>query len=205
MGEKEGKIPPDIFWSNRCVRSVPPEGWVQLTTSCFIQHGITKHLASTRLQGRQKETLVPLPSKYRLGYKKVLSTLDIRWELQILIILESRENAARRAQLLFYARALHLWRAFVTRFSAVFRAALTEIVRFSRPLSGENVLYCTLNALWVLCRGVLAGCAVVLTINHSTTRAAGPVTQLRGREVTVSSLPHTSIYEFIMFLCNRYD
>lgn len=35
--------------------------------------------------------------------------------------------------------------------------------------------------------------AVVLTINHPTTRAAGPVTQLRGREVTVSSLPHTSI------------
>lgn len=131
--------------------------------------------------------------KVPVGIKKMLSTLDILWELQVLIILEVRENAALRAQLLFYARALHLWRAFVTRFSAVFRAALTEIVRFSRPLSGENGLYCTLNALWVLRGVLLAGCALVLTINHSTSRAAGPVTQLRGREVTVSSLPHTSI------------
>lgn len=41
--------------------------------------------------------------------KKVLSTLDMLWELQILIILEGRENAARRERSYSFMHALYTY------------------------------------------------------------------------------------------------
>lgn len=126
--------------------------------------------------------------------KKVLSTFDILWERTAdpHYSRESWECGAPSAVTLLCTRSPPMTCVCHAFFCRIQSRVNRNRAFFSPVIRWERTLYCTLNALWVL-RGVLAGCAVVLTINHSTTGAAGPVTQLRGREVTVSSLPHTSI------------
>lgn len=129
--EEEVNIPDDIFWSYWFI--------VPCWTFCFNMESQSIWRAQCFQYTKRKHKFLYHQRKHTGTDKKKCRLLWIFYEnWRFLIILESRENVARRAQLLFYARAfhiIHLWRAFVTRFSAVFRAALTEIVRFSRPLS----------------------------------------------------------------------